>query len=218
MGVHFQPSFPDKSNDFPDHFWFQRSVILFSCSTHAASSSPRKEPSIIAHTVRPCSEWGLQDRVLWHILKRVLEGTAVWAVFSTLTGSLFGQPLRKEKERERRGVMESPSRNGAVPPHCFLLGSLHEAELWWLKDTCRCEPHNMKHHWNGSTVRQLCLSPERALSFLLKSRSSEKAGLRFWGIHLVSRRVQHNSQQHMLSIFFKIEAGSAPWTWKFCFQ
>lgn len=44
-GFHLQPLFPDKFNYFPDHFWFQRSVILFSSSTHADSSRPRNEPS-----------------------------------------------------------------------------------------------------------------------------------------------------------------------------
>lgn len=44
-GAQFQPLSPDKFNDSPDDFCFQKHVILFSSNTHTVISSPRKEPS-----------------------------------------------------------------------------------------------------------------------------------------------------------------------------
>lgn len=62
------------------------------------------------HTPTPCSEWNLQDKVLFHVLKWELERRAAWAAVCILTGPLFGQPLRKVKEGEKKGMMGSPGR------------------------------------------------------------------------------------------------------------
>lgn len=42
QGAQFQPLSPDKFNNFLDHFWVQKCVILSSSSTHTVSCSPKE--------------------------------------------------------------------------------------------------------------------------------------------------------------------------------
>lgn len=80
---------------------------MFTQLAPAQEESPVISKGVIAHTRRPCSEWDLQDKILCHILKWMLEKTTLWAAVSMLTGPLFDQLVISSTRRKRRERWES---------------------------------------------------------------------------------------------------------------